>query len=596
MAEYTRHKQEEKERQKEAKKRRKKKSNQHETREVDWNVIYDPEQPVRLDDYRGSLEELDAKYEWKQRLHAHERKKNKTQPDSGGGGGGGMRASSEQQQPPPDSSKFRKFAAVPLPRSTLNILADAFAPPSNYDFAPPQQQQRQQQQQQNLDDDEDDYMPSGGAQPPRPPPQSYKNAPPPRSLSNNPGADDEDDDYEPPPAAPVAPSATLPGVAGDGYYVKSDEPRHEATLYPRAAQPPAQFAQSAQSMIPSSQLPGLAYPPPFPPIQQGVPFPPAPWLLPPGAVPPPPPSMAYPAPPSMAYPAPPPPQPAPGMQIPPPPPPFFAAAQQQQQHLPPAVESTPSVIIARAPVRYTQPSATAADPTQNADAPRVGGLGFGSTDPSTAAQMSPDREDVRGEDEEEEEEAPRSRAPGQKGFAKRLLQKYGWKEGEGLGASGDGITTILQHQTQKRKKKSDNDGGGWSGPAVGRIVGGKKRKIEGKDGEDEEAADGIGGKWSIVARFEGMLQGLDLDHEIGEGSLMQDIGEKMAEYGHVERLFIFKDAAEERGGPVVFVKFTSALSAYRAVQASHERDFLSNGRRVRSGFWDEDKFEREEYV
>lgn len=180
------------------------------------------------------------------------------------------------------------------------------------------------------------------------------------------------------------------------------------------------------------------------------------------------------------------------------------------------------------------------------------------------------------------EDEPRSNRPGQKGFAKRLLQKYGWKQGEGLGAQGDGITTILQHQTQKRKKKPDHEGGGWSAPAaMGKIVGGKKRKIEGADDDSESTA------WSIVARFDGMLKGLDIDHEIVDGDLMQRMGEKMAEYGHVERLYIHRPAV---GSEPVFVKFTSALSAYRAVQAGEGKDFLANGRIVKASFWPEEKF------
>lgn len=181
------------------------------------------------------------------------------------------------------------------------------------------------------------------------------------------------------------------------------------------------------------------------------------------------------------------------------------------------------------------------------------------------------------------EDEPRSSRPGQKGFAKRLLQKYGWKEGQGLGAEGTGITTILQHQTQKRKKKSDNEGGGWAGPNVGRIVGGKKRKVE---GEQE------GDNWSIVARFDGMLAGMDIDQEVEHHDLMQRIGEKMAAYGHVERLYIHRAPVAKEP---VFVKFTSALSAYRAVQASNEQDFMGNGCIVRSGFWDEERFDKGEY-
>jgi len=155
---------------------------------------------------------------------------------------------------------------------------------------------------------------------------------------------------------------------------------------------------------------------------------------------------------------------------------------------------------------------------------------------------------------EEEEDAPRSNRPGQKGFAKRLLQKYGWQEGQGLGASGSGITTILRHQTEKRKKRPDAEGGGWAAPAaMGRIVGGKKRKTE--DDNDEPAQ-----QWSIVAKLEGMLEGLDVDREMQEGNLMQDIGDRMGNYGVVERLFIDRS---KPGNEPVFVKFTSALSAFR---------------------------------
>ncbi|PSK34523.1 hypothetical protein B9Z65_8849 [Elsinoe australis] len=199
---------------------------------------------------------------------------------------------------------------------------------------------------------------------------------------------------------------------------------------------------------------------------------------------------------------------------------------------------------------------------------------------------------------EEEEDEPESRTsrPGQKGFAKRLLQKYGWKEGQGLGATGDGITTILRHQPEKRKKRPDAEGGGFIGPAGGmaRIVGGKRQKTTPSGGEGEGAGEEAQ-QWSVVAVFRGMLKGVDVQREMMEGSLMQDIGERMAEYGVVERLFLDREGEDGGLGTRVFVKFTSALSAYRAVQASNGKEFLGNGRVVESGFFDADKFEEGVY-
>lgn len=95
-----------------------------------------------------------------------------------------------------------------------------------------------------------------------------------------------------------------------------------------------------------------------------------------------------------------------------------------------------------------------------------------------------------------------------------------------------------------------------------------------------------------MARFDGMLAGLHIDDAIMNGDLMQTMGEKMAEYGHVERLYIHRNTV---GQEPVFVKFTSALSAYRAVQAAEGKDFLGNGRVVKAGFWPEEKFETNVY-
>ncbi|KAL1296860.1 hypothetical protein AAFC00_004479 [Neodothiora populina] len=536
ISEFERHKQLEKERARESKKRRNKKKNQHhEVVEQDWNAIYNPEQPIRLELYHGSLEEIDAKYEWKQRLHAHEKYKRNQEAQAAA-------AAAAAAVPPPPIAAVAPAAAPALP---------SFAPPASYEPVSDRQEQT----------------------------TSYNRAPPPASFDS---AGDGDDDYEPPPAAPTPPVA----------------PSNQPSFMHGVPQIPPPPTGQLPPFLPHLQHLAAA---------QGLPIPPSPWQLPPGGFPPPPPGMPFPIP-GMSFPPPAPgmfpPIPPQGMPIPPPPPgmpgpppPHFIHAQ-TPAHLLPATTPTPPApspadpvpppqsqsgpVISRAPVMFSQPAPTpenAEEPTQR------GGLGSASSAAEAASNVATESP--------ERDEQPRSKVSGQPGFARRLLQKYGWKEGQGLGADNSGITTILQHQTQKRKKKADAEGGGFAGPAIGRIVGGKKRKIEGQQ-EDDNDSDA----WSIVARFEGMLKGLDIDAEMMDGDLMQRMGEKMAEYGHVERLYIHRDNAssstteqqqDENDAPV-FVKFTSALSAYRAVQASQGQDFLGNGRLVKSGFWNEDKF------
>ena len=99
------------------------------------------------------------------------------------------------------------------------------------------------------------------------------------------------------------------------------------------------------------------------------------------------------------------------------------------------------------------------------------------------------------------------------------MSKYGWTKGSGLGASGSGIVNPLRVQVEKQKKKPDSEGGGFVGPGGrGKIVGGKKK------GKEEEG--GRFGVMSEVVVLRGMLKGLDLEKEVGEGSLMQEIGEE----------------------------------------------------------------------
>ena len=166
--------------------------------------------------------------------------------------------------------------------------------------------------------------------------------------------------------------------------------------------------------------------------------------------------------------------------------------------------------ISRAPVRYNLPAAPSEIPTSEA------GL-------ADALQMEQVAEEEAGS-----EAAPRSLRPGQKGFAERLMSKYGWSKGSGLGASGSGIVNPLRVQVEKQKKKPDSEGGGFVGPGGrGKIIGGKK-----KGGAGSETEEGRFGAMSEVVILRGMVDGMDLDAELensGDGGLMQEIGEECGE-------------------------------------------------------------------
>ena len=132
------------------------------------------------------------------------------------------------------------------------------------------------------------------------------------------------------------------------------------------------------------------------------------------------------------------------------------------------------------------------------------------------------QEEAAEEEAEEEVDAPRSLRPGQRGFAERLMSKYGWTKGSGLGASGSGIVNPLRVQVEKQKKKPDSEGGGFVGPGGrGKIIGGKK-----KAGNDAESEGGKFGAMSEVVVLRGMVDGMDLDAELDDGGLMQEIGEE----------------------------------------------------------------------
>jgi splicing factor 45 len=168
---------------------------------------------------------------------------------------------------------------------------------------------------------------------------------------------------------------------------------------------------------------------------------------------------------------------------------------------PPPPPPLPDAIISRAPVMY-QPS-----PADSEHA--VSG------DDSYSPPGSP------------EPTAEPSSRPGQAGFAKRLMEKQGWKAGQGLGRDGKGITKAIQMVSSGKK--------GHAGR--GKIVDKNKRK---------NVDSGNGGKSEVVV-MTGIIDGKrnDFDH----AELLQKIGDQYKRYGRVVQIVIrWNDDDEEEEG------------------------------------------------
>ncbi|GAA5831102.1 hypothetical protein JCM3766R1_006236 [Sporobolomyces carnicolor] len=204
--------------------------------------------------------------------------------------------------------------------------------------------------------------------------------------------------------------------------------------------------------------------------------------------------------------------------------------------------------------------------------------------------------------------APEPAEPDHRPFAERMMSKYGWTSGKGLGAAESGMTTALSvsrpssttpklSRAQKKKQKHFGlevaeapQGGAAVGMAARNNVVDSSRQGRAQEREKE-----MGGEPSRVVLLENICGADEVDDE-----LPGEIAEEANKLGVVERCAVVVVPVEEdeaAGGDReevrVFLVMSGLAGAYNAVRSFEGRFF--GGRTVRARYYNEDSFKAGEH-
>ncbi|KAH7340529.1 hypothetical protein B0J17DRAFT_651704 [Rhizoctonia solani] len=184
--------------------------------------------------------------------------------------------------------------------------------------------------------------------------------------------------------------------------------------------------------------------------------------------------------------------------------------------------------------------------------------------------------------------------PDPRGFAERMMAKWGHKSGQGLGVNATGMVHALTVEQSNRPK--GNKAGGSAGGSAGGF-GAKEGNRIGKiinaneDVRQKEELERFGEPSRIVVLCN--MVGME---DIGDDDLPGEVAQECNKHGVVERVFVhavYPEPANEEDSVRVFVKFSGPVGAYKTVRDFDGRFF--GGRAVRARYFDERLFESRQF-
>lgn len=132
-------------------------------------------------------------------------------------------------------------------------------------------------------------------------------------------------------------------------------------------------------------------------------------------------------------------------------------------------------------------------------------------------------------------------------FAERMMSKFGWEAGKGLGADESGMTAALRvsraHTPSSKKGKGKSNEGDVPVP-TGMAAGAKGRNTivdSGRQGRVADQAERMGGEPSRVVLLTNLCGINDVDDDLGG-----EVAEEANKFGVVERCFVYLVPGETR--------------------------------------------------
>ncbi|GAA5869078.1 hypothetical protein JCM3774_002468 [Rhodotorula dairenensis] len=192
-----------------------------------------------------------------------------------------------------------------------------------------------------------------------------------------------------------------------------------------------------------------------------------------------------------------------------------------------------------------------------------------------------------------------SAEPDNRSFAERMMSRFGWEEGKGLGAQESGMTSALAVQrapaavptASKKQQQKKKDGAAGPPPPPPQGMAGRSVVVDStREQRLAEQRAQMGGDASRVVLLTNLCARDEVDDDLGD-----EVAEEASKVGGVERCFVYHVPGETRDEEAVriFLVMRGIAGGYNAVRSFDGRFF--GGRTVRARFYDDRAFHSAQY-